>query len=247
MGQIHKSPKLTTAHIHYLLPLDGIQQADLVPLLEGLLKEAGTWEAKQVVAELSPLASYFPAFRQAGFSVFAKQRLFKFDPSEMPQPFLGQRWRIWNSADIPAVRSLYQALVPALIQPFEPLTRLEMLGLVYYDEAGDLQAYADLVYGPMGVWVLPFVYPQTSVEGSSLLAQLVLDLPDLAGRPVYVAFRSYQPWLETPLESLPGESSQEQALLVRHIAIRQRVTAPLTYKPLENGHTEPTFIAPNKE
>lgn len=241
LGQITKSPKLTTAQINFLLAPADSQQSDLIPLLEELIKEAGTWGAKQATAEMLPEAEYFSAFRQAGFSVFAKQRVYEFDSPKAVQGSLTPRWRIWTSDDIPAMRGLYQTLVPPLIQPVEPITRLEMLGLVHYDAAGTLQAFADLVYGPVGIWVNPFVHPQTSVDITALLLQLVADLPDLAGRPVYLISRSYQPWIESALETSLAGRGPEQALLVRHIAIRQRVFAGRSFKAMESGNPEPTF------
>ena len=241
IGHITKSPKLNTAQINYLLVPPIPCQNDLVNLLEALTKEAGTWDAKQVTAEMSPEAVYFSEFRRAGFVVYSKQRIYKLTSSMAFESGLTTHWQTWTSDDIPAVRSLHQMLVPPLIQSIEPLTRLETLGLVYYDERGELQAFADLVYGPIGVWVIPFVPPQSSVEASTLLLQLVLDLPDLNGRPVYLATRSYQPWIDSALEGSPAEPGPEQALLVKYVAIRQRVTSALTFNRLENGNTEPTF------
>jgi hypothetical protein len=241
VGHITKSPKLSTAQINFLLVPPNSRQEDLVFLMEALVKEAGAWGAKQIMAEISPEAAYFPEFRRAGFVVFSKQRIYRFAPPYTFQSGVNVHWQTWTSDDIPAVRTLHQTLVPPLIQPIEPLTRLESLGLVCYDEKGELQAFADLVYGPVGVWVLPFVHPQSPLEPTGMLQQLVLDLPDLNGRPVYLVSRSYQPWIDSALESSPAEQGSEQALLVRYIALRQRVTAGLTFSQLENGNAEPTY------
>ncbi len=240
MGQVYQSPKLSSAQVHFLMAPEGAAR-DVTPLLEGLVREAGSWGAKQIVAEISPDSEYYPQLRQAGFYVFAKQRLFQIAPSKTLSQGLDRHWRIWNSDDIPAMRVLYQALVPPLMRPVEPLTRLEMLGLVFYDSAGELQAFADLIYGPSGVWVLPFIHPQSSVDMAELLVQLVQDLPDLSGRPVYIVARSYQPWVENALEPLAGYRSPEQALVVKYLALRQPSRADLAFQRLQNGSTEPTF------
>jgi len=240
IGQIYQSQAMTSAHLNYLLLTDESDPKDLIVLLEGLIHQAGLWGAKQVVADLAINATTFPQFRQAGFSVLAKQRVFKSDAPENDPAHLTQPWRIWSSADIVAMRSLYFALVPPLIQPIEPLTRRHMLGLVHYDEKGILQAYADLVYGPAGVWVLPVVDPQTKQDTTDLLAQLLLDLPDVNGRPIYIAARSYQPWVEQALENLSLAAGPEQALLVRYIAMRQWVKAEFPFASIENGNPEPT-------
>lgn len=238
---------MTSAHLNYMLLADEDNQQDLVPLLEGLIEQAGHWGAKQVVAELDTDSDCFPQFRQTGFSVLAKQRVFKCEASEKIQPKLNCGWRIWNCNDIPAMRSLYYTLVPPLIQPVEPLTRRKKLGLVHYDEKGALQAYADLVYGPVGAWVLPLIHPQTEENITDLLVQLLLDLPDVYGRQVYVTARSYQPWVEHALENLSAKPGPEQALLVRYLALHQRVKAEFSFAPIENGNPEPTIpLAPIK-
>lgn len=216
-------------------------------MLEGLIIKAGQWGSKQIVAEMTPDSDMFLQFKQAGFSVLAKHRIFKFNLPMDYQPKTNRSWRLWNSADVHKMRNLYFTLVPPLIQPVEPLSRREMLGLVYYDASGELQAYADLVYGPVGAWVLPFVHPQATENITDLLAQLCLDLPELANRPIYITARSYQPWIESALENLSGETSPELALMVRYLALRQRVNAEWTFAALENGKPEPTIpLAPIK-
>lgn len=240
LGQIRQSPKLHSAHIHYLLPPAAESSEDVIPLLEGLIVEAGQWGAKQVLADIAPDSELFIQFRKAGFSVLAKHWVFKFAPQGVPAPELNGKWRLWTSEDISAIRALHSVLVPPLIQTIEPLTRLEMLGLVYDAGSGGKQAYADLVYGPVGVWVLPFINPQAVENTADLLAQLLNSLPDLAGRPVYITARSYQPWIESGLENLPGEKGPEQAVMVRYLAIRQRVYDEIPFASLENGKPEPT-------
>jgi hypothetical protein len=240
VGQVYQSAKVSGAHINYLLqPEDGDPQS-LMPLFEGLVKQAGSWGAKQVVADLDTNSPWFVYFRQAGFSVLAKQQVFKCQAPENTEANGDNRWRIWTSADIHAMRCLYHTLVPPLVQPVEPLTRRETLGLVYYDEKGGLQAYADLVYGPLGVWVLPVVLPQEKEGIAALLKGMIEALPDRNGRSIYVTARSYQPWVEHALLDLSAAPGQDQVLLVKYIALQQRVKAEFSFAAIENGNREPT-------
>lgn len=244
LGQVHQSPQIPSAQLQFVI-VDESQRGDLTVLIEGLCKEAGGWGAKQVIAELAPESPLYPAVRQAGFRVFGKQRIYRFPDDLALKPTDEGAWRIWNSHDIPAMRVLYQALVPPLTQLVEPLTRLEMLGLVFYDGQGGLQSFADLVYGPIGIWVIPFVHPQSVVDIPGMLAQMVLNLPDRNKRPVYVTARSYQPWVENALDILGADPGPEEALLVKYLAYRQPVTADLAFGSLEKGTANPHLpVAP---
>jgi hypothetical protein len=247
MGQVYQSPKLPSANLNFILQPEHSDPGDMICLLDGLINEVGQRGAKQLVAELPTDSDYFPLFRRVGFSVLAKQQIYHWDSNQDIDPPLEHHWRIWACEDVSAMKSLYLDIVPALIQPIEPMTRREMLGLVYYDEGGALQAYADLVYGPAGAWVLPFVHPQIKADISDLMLQLVCDLPDLNGRPVYIVARSYQPWLDQALANLSLPSGKEQALMVRYLALRQRVQAEYAFPSIENGKAEPTVpLAPIK-
>ena len=239
IGQVHQSPNMNGAQINYLLQPEEADPDDLVVLLEGLIKQAGHWGAKLVTAELNTDSEFFPQFRRAGFSVLAKQRVFRCAVPGENRAIQGE-WRIWNSADIPVMRRLYLTLVPPLIQPVEPLTRREMLGLVFYDNKNGLQAYADLVYGPVGVWVLPLIHPQTPTPIDALMSMMLRSLPDINGRPVYITARSYQPWVESSLEGIGGEPGPEQGLMIHYMALQHRLETEFSFAPIENGKPEPT-------
>lgn len=241
IAQIYKSSKSSSAYINFLLHLENNADHHLVSLLEHLVKQAGCWGAKQVVADLESNSPLFPLFRQAGFSVLAKQQVFNCPPPEKANGNNGKRWRIWKSADIPAMRCLYHTLVPPLVQPVEPLTRREMLGLVFYDQKGCLQAYADLVYGPVGVWILPVIHPQVKDDIAGLLIEMLQALPDRNGRTIYVTTRSYQPWVEQALLDLSANPGPEQSLMVHYMALRQRVINEFSFAAIENGSHEPTL------
>ncbi|MDY6845986.1 MAG: hypothetical protein SVP52_02490 [Chloroflexota bacterium] len=247
VGQIYQSGDLDGAQLHYLLPSEDQNTQDMVILLEGLIHKAGHWGAKYVIADLSIDSPLFGAFRQTGFSALAKQRVFRCETAWEPPKGTINKWRIWTSKDVRAMRSLYATLVPPVIQTVEPLTKRKMLGLVYYDQDGDLKAYADLVYGPIGAWVLPFVHPQTKEHPLDLLGQLIHDLPDLNSRTVYLITRSYQPWLENALATSSASPGPEQALMIRYLALRQRVRTEFSFGTVESGNPEPTVpLAPIK-
>ena len=219
----------------------------MVGFLEGVIKQVGAWGTKQVVADLNISSEDFTFFRRAGFSVLAKQRVYLCHPLKRKQNLSQRSWRTWSSVDIPGIQRLYSAIVPPLLQSVEPLTRREVLGMVCYDEKDDLQAYADLVYGPVGVWVLPMIHPRTSMNTAELLGQLLQDLPEINHRSIYLAVRSYQPWVEEALKKTNSNPGPEQALLVRYLTLQQRLEPEFSFSAIENGKAEPTMpVAPIK-
>ena len=241
IGQIYQTQELDSAHLHYLLLPDQEREKDLMPLLEGLIQQAGQWGAKQVTADLAVDSELFGCFRRIGFSVLSKHRVFKVETTWQTRQTLTNRWRLWKTEDLKAIRCLHSTLVPPVLQPVEPLTRGKMIGMVYCDPCGEIKAYADLVYGPVGLWVLPFLHPQNSEHPQDLLGHLLQDLPDRNGRPVYLVARSYQPWLENAMSDSPANPGPEQALLVHNLALRQRVKPEFSFTKIENGKPEPTI------
>ncbi len=69
----------------------------------------------------------FPRISQDGFVVYSKQRIYRFALPYTFESGVNGHWQTWTSNDIPAVR-LLSDVGPPLIQPIEPLTRLESLG-----------------------------------------------------------------------------------------------------------------------
>jgi hypothetical protein len=136
------------------------------------------------------------------------------------------------------MRSLYNNLVPGLVQQVEPYTWERPRGLLYY-HGDDLLAFVDLKTGPRGIWAQPFFHPDLD-----RLPELILDLfehvPNRSSRPVYLCVRSYQAWLEAALEELGAQVGARQALMVRHLAVRQKAEQSFALPALEGGSPEVT-------
>jgi len=247
IGQVRQSSNSGSANLSFVLKTTQADPQNMVRFLEGVIKQVGEWGVKQVVADLDISSEDFEFFRRAGFSVLAKQRVYLCHPLKAKTNPAQGGWRTWASVDIPGIQRLYSAIVPPLLQPVEPLTRREVLGLVYYDEQDDLQAYADLVYGPVGVWVLPMIHPRISMNTPELLELLLQDLSEFNNRSIYIAVRSYQPWVEEALSKINSSPGPEQALLVRYLTLQQRSEPEFSFAAIENGKAEPTMpVAPIK-
>jgi hypothetical protein len=232
MGQVILKEDETSARLTFLAP--GINSNGLtLSLLDHLTTQAGEWGAFHLLAEVEENSPVFRSLRQAGFSVYAWQRVWKLPRPDMPDE--NSSWRQAEEIDWPAVQSLHGQIVPALIQPVDALPK-QVSGLVCHPE-GALQAYVSVVSGPAGIWIQPLVPPDSGC-GPGRLA----GLSGWGSRPVYICVRSYQAWLETVLEDLGAEAGPRQAVMVRRLAMI--VKEPMAVSVMEKALVKAKPAAP---
>jgi hypothetical protein len=207
MGQVILNGDETSARLTFLAPLEHINGLTL-SLLDHLTTQAGEWGAFHLLAEVDENSKVFRSLRQAGFAMYAWQRVWKL-PARETTPGDGS-WREAEESDWPAIQSLHGQIVPAMIHPVDVLPK-QISGLVCRP-GGNLQAYVLVDNGPAGVWIQPLVPPDSGCGPETLAS-----LSGWGGRPVYVCVRSYQAWLESVLEDLGAEAGPRQAVMVRRL------------------------------
>jgi hypothetical protein len=226
----------TQGQLTFLGALPDTDQSNIACLLENLISNAGKWGTHYITCDLPVNSPHLPGFKKAGFLTWANQTVFQISPvrSESSKP--QSAWRTWNANDMRAMTSLYRGVVPGLLQPIEPLTRKTALGMVLYHPEGELLGYADLDYGPKGVWLQPVLSPEAN--DPKILSGLIDAIPDLYNRPVFLAARSYQPWLSSLAAQLPGEVQGSQLLMVRYLVRQLKVAEPHAFALYETGNIE---------
>ncbi|MFL7870319.1 MAG: hypothetical protein AB8I58_15945 [Anaerolineales bacterium] len=220
-GVIHSRGE-AYAKLLYLAPASQLEHTALPGLVEHLVAQVGTWGAFHVIAELDETSDAFPALRQAGFSVYAWQRMW--DVSELQGDSNNSKgWVRARSVNRPALQSLYHQIVPQLMHPVEPLSK-NARGLICN---GDVKCFVSLASGAQGIVLTPLIHPEVT-DVDAKLASLLNCVPDRRGRPVYLCVRSYQAWLEPALADLGAKSAPRQAVMVKHLArlIKDEQTAP---------------------
>lgn len=241
IGQMQYADGSRSAHIAFLLPDKSLNQPGIAELLDQLASKAGSWGAFHLLAEVEENSCALEGLRHSGFSVYAWQRLWKYTSQEA-RPVgnkavnhsssldgRGSFWQPASSVDEVNIRNLYQLLVPPLVQSAEPLTLQKPLGWVLRQE-GEILAYVEGTYGPQGIYLQPLIHPAVENIGQ-VMADLIASQRNASGRPIYIAIRSYQAWLETVVRDLECEVAPRQALMVKHLIIQERV--PL----LRNTHS----------
>jgi hypothetical protein len=216
MGQVTLHEDETSARLTFLAPLENLDGLTL-PLLAQLVTQAGEWGAFHLLADVNEDSPAFRLLRQAGFVMYAWQRIW-----QLRAPHQADKQEVWRQAaetDWPAVQTLYGQIVPALLHPVEALPK-QVVGLVCSE--GSLQAYVTVKSGPKGIWVQPIVPPDSNCV-SEQIAGLAHALSDRSERRIYVCVRSYQAWLESVLEDLGAEALSRQAVMVKRLAKLQKV------------------------
>jgi hypothetical protein len=237
LGQVTHGRGEQLAHLSFLAPVAALDDDTLLTLVAHIIKQIGKRGAFHLMAEVEERTAAFENLRRAGFALYIHQRIWKSqeDTQHKPNP---TQWRDIRSQDVIAVRSLYATLVPALVQQVESLPTERMKGLVYYLD-DELLAFAEIRYGQRGIWVHPFIHPDTQ-NVTERLEDLLHNLPNRHSRPVYLCVRSYQSWLENSLEDLQAEAGPLQAVMVKHLAVGKKVSNSFTLPALEGGQQEIT-------
>lgn len=244
VGQILHDNSQPHARLAFIGPADAIASSACETLLEALAQTAGENGAHNLIAEVDEQSPAFECLREAGFAIYARQRIWRLnDPvsATMPQtdgPRSLPVWRAESGSDEAPIHFLYVNLVPALVQQVEPPPHRTGRGLVYWN-GGDLLGYLDIDRGPLGDWVQPYFHPAAE-EPEELLKEFMARANSRRRVPLYVCVRSYHGWLRTPLEKLGFEIDSDQAVMVKRLAasVRRPALAPLP--ALEGTRPEPT-------
>ncbi len=211
LGSIIHTRGETHARMLYLAPSTQLTHPGLPPLIDHLAVQAGAWGAFHMLAEVDENNDAFVTLRNAGFAVYAWQRMW--DVSSMAGTSGTSGWRRTREVDIPAVQSLYHQIVPPLLQPVEPTPR-RAVGMICAD---GMRCFVSPSSGVLGIVLTPLIHPD-AVDVGAKLSALISNLPDRRGRPVYLCVRSYQAWLEPVLADLGAQPSLRQAVMVKHLA-----------------------------
>ena len=211
LGGVIHSRNEPFAKLLFLAPSSQLEHPELPSLIESLSAQAGAWGAFHVLAEVDEKSEAFVALRRAGFSVYAWQRMW--DVSDVTEGSHSFEWARVKPVHMAAVQSVYYQIVPALLQPIEPLPKT---GLGWMCDDG-VRCYVSATQGVYGIVLSPLIHPEAT-DVSEKLASLIGNLPERRNRPVYLCVRSYQTWLEPALADLGAKGADRQAVMVKHLA-----------------------------
>jgi len=222
VGQFAYNPASSNAQLTFLSPESALTASHTLSLLDHLAQQAGRHGAYNLLAEVNERSVAFEVLRKAGYAIYARQRIWK---TTKTQTHESSRWHTATERDIGSVRQLYTSLVPALVQQTETAPWEQINGLVCYQE-NDLIGYVHLVDGPHGILAQPILHPNVE-QVSEHLNEIVTSTPNRRALPLYFVIRSHQAWLELYLTEMGAEAGPYQAVMVKRLALLQKVTLPL--------------------
>lgn len=239
------------ANLSFLMPQTLSGSSAMTDLVDGLCRQAGEWGAICVRAEVEVGDPIFSTLRKSGFHVYDRQRIWMIEP-QLHAHTLTDRKHRWHAADEwdqPAIRRLYTALVPPMVQAAHPLLAEKTPGLLYLQE-GELMGYLESTAGPNGICLRPLLHP--AIEDVSMVLQAaVLHFLPLLGRPVYITVPAYQGWLESTLYDMRAEVISLRTLMVKYLAQPLRaLESEAVLRTIERARVRmrPThFIPPGSE
>ncbi len=239
IGQVSHPYQSRVARLTFIGPSAGLQAILGARLLDALAQSVGRRGAQNLVAEVDEGSSAFESLREAGFAIYARQRIWRWEkPSAPPDPHDVALWQPEHDRDQTDLTNLYQDLVPGLVQQVEPAPNGARPGLVFYQD-GELLGYADIDRGPLGIWLHPFIHPAVE-ESESLIVGLLDKVLEGGGHPIYLCVRSYQGWMNAKLGRMGADAWTDQAVMVKRLAARARLPAVSPLPVFEGTRPEPT-------
>lgn len=207
------------AHIVFIAPNLRRHKDDIawLRLLNAMVVAAGRRGAFTLKAEVPETSDAFIILREAGFATYARQEIWKRDPS--PVPPASNTLRPASELDSFSVTGLYTRVVPRLVRQADSPPDCRH-GLVH-EHAGQVSAYVNAQEGKYGIYVQAVISPDITPDRTrSILAATLASLPRAEKLPVYFCVPRYLEWLESPLEALGFARGESQALMVRHTTRR---------------------------
>jgi len=184
-------------------------------LLDAMAREAGKLHASALMAEVDEDSLLFEVMRHSGFSVYARQQVWRRLPGDYPCLEPPVRLRDAVETDLSAIQSLVTRVVPKMLHPL--ITPVEHHAGLVYEEDGLVQAFVSVTEGKHGLYLVPYVDQTAMDQLPAIVHQSVESLQKAETLPVYIRVRRYQEWIVPTLEALQFQPGPPQAMMVRHI------------------------------
>jgi hypothetical protein len=247
--QIRYRPHQDAADVAYISPSLAVHpraSTAWATLLDGACVDVAERGIQRVFAKLPESGVEVEVFRQAGFTPYAGEEIYRLGNSEnrvRGRPGLALRPQRLD--DWPAVQKLGVAVIPQRVRQVEGGIALATdkggtpSRYVLPGERGDdLAAVLTLYRGGLASWVSVLVHPDAGHFVVDLLQWALAALADGPARPIYCSTRKYEGGMRPALESCGFDLVATRVLMVRHTAAWVKA-ASQELVPVLKGGAEP--------
>jgi len=242
LGQMMIDPHSSTAQMHFLAPQGLSGTLAMKELIEGMCKQAGEFGTVCVRAEIEVGNEVFGSFKEQKFRLYDRMRIWYLPPQSGSHDKHTNHWSVTHDTDFIGIRHLVASLVPPIVQAAHPLVDKVLPDLVYWQD-NEIMGSMESMAGPGGIFLKPLLHPAIQENAGSVLYHGLQHYYPLMGRPVYVAVRSYQGWLESVLYKLQAEVVSLRSLMVRYLAQPLRVPElEMARRTLEKVRMHPSHL-----
>jgi len=169
------------SYLTFLAPQSALESPRVSTMIEYMTTLSGERGALRLLADVDEKTQVFEILHKYGFAIYTRQRVWQMTKT-FSEELSANTWRAAASRDVIPIRSLYNNLVPALVQQAEPFATRFPKGLVCYQK-GELLAYVELRRGRRGIWAHPFVHPDAENVPERFI-DLLIKIPGSRTRPV---------------------------------------------------------------
>ncbi len=216
------------AHVTFIAPdLDVYGELAWLQLLDTMTQYAGRRGAQTLKAEVAETEGAYLTLRQAGFSVYARQEIWKRPSGPVPANVI-DLLRPETDEDAWAINGLYVNVVPRMVMQAD--TPPDTGNGLIYEYKGRVLGYFSVQEGKYGIYVQSILHPEAYDQVRQILASLLSRLPRAERMPVYMPIRRYQEWLQGTLNWAGFTPWASQAVMVKHTVAR---VEHLAFKPIQ--------------
>jgi hypothetical protein len=231
-------------------------------LLAHLCVIAGELGAHRVYAGLPPASEEYQVFRHVGFSAYAEEEIFRWQPGSVPSSPEPLLLRDQRQPDSWGLQRLYAAVTPRLVQNAEGSAQGEWeIGSHQWGVTTSRRGYVWVVGGEIGGavqirsrsqghWIRFLLHPDALEQADGLVAAAVPRVQQTVGQEVFCAVRSYEAGIRMALARYGFRPVGVQTMMVKHCTARVRclAAAPVRSLDVQAEHTvRIEYIEQNEE